>query len=198
MKSKAEQSKPKQNALLRAFRKVAFVGVASLALAGCVTTGPYVSGPYPGGGQYGSPTTGQGGYNNAPRGYEISYQAPRAPWANDPAFNREVDIYLRQANNNVRQQYANYQSRLATCNTNYTRALGNNQRQAERDRRNGSGWTGTVNSGARLNQATAAFNQCRVNAETAFERSHLNQQQSFDRNVENLNRKYARQYGVRW
>lgn len=195
-------NKKQKNALVSAFRKVALVGVAALGLSGCVTTGPYVSGPYSAGGQYGSPVYGQTGYGgysqSAPRGYQISYQAPRAPWANDPAFRREVSINLQQANNTVRVQYANFQSRMAQCNATYTNALNSNNRQMQHNRRNGVTWTEAANSGARINSANANLNMCRVNAETNFQRTYLNQQQSFDRGVENLNRKYARQYGVKW
>jgi hypothetical protein len=187
-----------KGSLMTSFRKVALLGVAVFGLAGCVTTGPYVSGTYPAGGQYGSPVYGQGSYHQGvPRAYQITYQPPRAPWANDPAFQQEVSINLQRANNTVRLQYANFQSRLAQCNANYTRALDANNRQMQNARRNGVSWTEAATSGARINAANATFNQCRVNAETGFQSSFLNQQQSFDRTIENLNRKYGRQYGVR-
>lgn len=186
-------------AFAKAAKKATLIAALALGTAGCVTTGPYVTGTYPAGGQYGNPTYGQGNYNQGvPRGYQITYQAPRAPWANDPSFQHEVRINLQQANNNVRLQYANFQSRMASCNASYARALESNNRQMERDRRDGVNWTEAANSGARINSANASLNQCRVNAETTFQRAHLTQQQTFDRSVETLNRKYARQYGVKW
>lgn len=191
------EAKAKKGSLLKSFAKVAAAGAMALSLSACVTTGPYVTGTYPtAGGQFGNPAY---SYNQGvPRQYQITYQAPRAPWANDPMFQREVSLAHQQANNNVRQQYANFNARVATCNANYSRAIQNNQRQVERDKRDGFSWTEAMNSGTRLNVANATLNSCRVNAETAFQRSHLSQQQSFDRTVQTLNTRYARQYGVRW
>lgn len=195
-------NKSQKNALVSAFRKVALVGVAALGLSGCVTMDPFVSGPYSAGSQYGSPVYGQTGYGgysqSAPRGFQVSYQPPRAPWANDPTFRREVSISMQQANANLRMQHANYQTRIANCNANFARSMESNNRQAQNARRNGGGWAQTANTGARINVTNATLNQCRVSAETGFQNSQISQQQTFDRNVENLNRKYARQYGVRW
>ena len=186
-------------AFTKAAKKVSLIAALALGTAGCVTTGPYVTGTYPAGGQYGNPTYGQGNYNQGvPRGYQISYQAPRAPWANDPTFQQEVSINLQRANNNIRLQYANFQSRMATCNASYARAIESNNRQMEYARRDGVSWTEAATSGARINSANATLNHCRVSAETTFQTSHLNQQQTFDRTVETLNKKYARQYGVKW
>lgn len=187
------EAKAEKGSLMKSFCKAALVAVAAVGLSGCVTTGVY-----PGAGQYGSPVHGQGVYNTSPRGYQITYSVPRAPWANDPSFNREVSMYYSQANSNVRLQYSNYQTRLANCNASFTRGVANNQRQIERDRRDGTTWIEAMGTGARINQTNATYDQCRINAQASFERSYLSQQQTFDRQVETLNRKYARQYGVNW
>jgi len=186
-------------AFAKAAKKVTLIAALALGTAGCATMGPYVTGTYPAGGQYGNPTYGQGNYNQGlPRAYQISYQAPRAPWATDPAFQREVSITFQQAHNNVRIQYATFQSRMATCNATYARAMEYNNRQTEYERRDGVTWAEAANAGARINLANANLNHCRVSAETTLQSSYLYQQQNFDRNVETLNKKYARQYGVQW
>ncbi|HCS22369.1 MAG TPA: hypothetical protein DIW20_01360, partial [Rhodospirillaceae bacterium] len=188
---------PKKTSRIEAFakaaKKVVLISALALGTTGCVTTGIYS-----GGGQYGSPTYGQSSYNTAPRGYQITYSVPRAPWANDPSFNREVSMYHSQASSNVRLQYSRYQSRLATCNASFTRGISNNQRQIQRDRRDGTSWIEAMGTGARINQTNATYDQCRISAQATFERSYMSQQQTFDRQVETLNKKYARQYGVSW
>lgn len=188
---------PKKSSHLEAFAKAAkktvLISALALGTAGCVTTGVY-----PGAGQYGSPVHGQGVYNTSPRGYQITYTPPRAPWTNDPSFNREVSMELAEANMQVRLRYSNYQTRIANCNASFTRGVANNQRQIERNRRDGTSWIEAMGTGARINQTNATFEQCRINAQTAFQRSYISEQQSFNRQVETLNRKYARQYGVNW
>ncbi|MDP2205430.1 MAG: hypothetical protein Q8K65_03920 [Alphaproteobacteria bacterium] len=183
----------------KAAKKVTLIAALAIGTTGCMTTGSFMSGTYPAGSQYGNPTLGQGSFNQGvPRGYQISYQAPRAPWATDPTFQREVSISLQQANNSVRMQYATFQSSVANCNASYAYAIQANNQQMQYARQNGVSWTEAANSGARINSANASLNYCRVSAETTFQSNHLYQQQAFDNNLENLNRKYAQRYGVKW
>lgn len=183
----------------KAARKITLIAALAAGVTGCATMDQFVTASYSAGGQYGSPTYGQGNYGQGlPRGYQISYQPPRAPWASDPSFQREVSITLQQANNNIRMQYATFQSSMANCNTSYAYAIESNNRQMQYARQNGVSWAEAANSGARINSANATLNYCRVSAETSFQSNYLYQQQSFDQNLDGLNRKYAQRYGVKW
>ena len=200
----------KKNSLVQEFgkhaRKVAMGGLlvaSSMGLSGCLaTTGGmgYVSAPYAAGGQYVNPSIGHNvGVGTQRGGYAITYSPPRAPWANDRSFRNEVSVQLQLANNQVRRAQSTYQTRMATCSQQFTNSVGRNSDRMERQRdRGGMDWTDYMNSGANINSTNARYNNCRVSAQTTFEMTVLRQQQGFDRGVENLNRKYARQYGVKW
>lgn len=201
----------KKKSLMQEFgkcaRKVAMGGMlaaSAMGLGGCmVTTGGmgYVSAPYAAGGQYVNPSYGHNVGVGTQRGqYAITYTPPRAPWANDQGFRHEVSIELQMANNTMQRNHANYQSRLAQCSASFATSTNRNSdyMQRQRNSRNGTDWTDYMNSGARINATNARYNQCRINAQTSFQTQYLNQQKSFNNKVETLNKKYARQYGVRW
>lgn len=200
----------KKNSLMQEFskhaRKIAMGGLlaaSAMGLGGCMVTtgGGYVSSPYAAGGQYVNPTYGHNvGQGTQRSQYAITYTPPRAPWANDPSFRQEVSLNLQQANGNVQRYYANYQSRLAQCSARFATSASRNSDYINRQRnsRDGMDWMDYMNSGARINATNAAYNQCRVTAQTSFQSQYLNQQKSFNSKVDALNKKYARQYGVRW
>lgn len=195
------EAKQNKGQLMKAFRKVALVGTlaaASLGLGGCVTTGGFVSPAYNTGAQFGSPVYGQANYQNNQTGYGVSYTPPRAPWANDPGFRQQVATYMQLANSEIRSEYADYQTRASRCDSRYASNLNRNSRQIQRDRRDGFSLGDALNTGTRMNATQAQYNQCRIQAQASFQRAVLSEQQSFDRQVENLNRTYARKYGVRW
>lgn len=187
-------------------RKIAMGGLlaaSAMGLSGCmVTTGGmgYVSSPYAAGGQYVNPTYGhQAGTQMQRGGYAITYSPPRAPWANDPAFRSEVSLELQQANNDVRRAQSTYQTRMAACSSRFVSSNSRNVDRMDRQRDRGDfDWMDYMNSGARINSTNANYNQCRINAQTGFETAVLREQQGFNRSVETLNKKYARQYGVKW
>lgn len=199
----------KKNSLMQEFgkhaRKLAATGLlaaSAMSLGGCmVTTGGmgYVTSPYAAGGQYVNPTYGHNVGSNMQRGYAITYSPPRAPWANDPGFRNEVSIQLQLANNDVRRAQSTYQTGMANCSSRFASSTSRNSDYMARQRnRGGMDWMDYMNSGARINSTNANYNQCRVNVQTRFETTVLREQQSFNRTVDNLNRKYARQYGVKW
>lgn len=199
----------KKNSLMQEFgkhaRKVAMGGLlvaSAMGLGGCaVTTGGvgYVSSPYAGAGQYVNPSYGHNVGANTQRGYAITYTPQRTPWANDRMFLSEVSIQLQQSNNDVRRAQSSYQTNMASCSARFMNSTSRNSDRIQRQRERGDmDWIDYMNSGARINSTNAAYNQCRVNAQTRFETTVLREQQSFNRSVDQLNRKYARQYGVKW
>jgi len=180
----------KKGALQKAFknlRKTALVVVAGVSLAGCATTGFYE-----GGGIYGASNA-----YNQPRGYSVAYTPTRVPWANDPNYRQEVQLAVQMANLDIRRAQSYYQSSIASCNSRFASSASSNARASERARRDGTNIWERMQSGARWNQTSAAFNNCKVQAETRFQRTLISEQQEFNRAIERLDTKYKRAYGYK-
>jgi hypothetical protein len=178
----------KKGGLKQAFknlRKTALVIVAGVTLTGCATTGMYT-----GGGTYGN----NNAYNQ-PRGYSVTYTPSRVPWANDPNYRQEVQLAMTEANMDIRQAYSTYQVNLANCNSRFTSNISRNAQANERARRDGTTFGERMQNGARWNQTTADFNNCKVRAETRFQQTLIREQQSFNSAVNRLDTKYKRAYG---
>ena len=172
----------------KGLRKAALVTVAGLSLTGCVTTGMYT-----GAGTFGN----NNAYNNQPRGYSVTYTPSRVPWANDPSYRQEVQLAITEANMDIRQAYSTYQVNLANCNSRFTSSISRNASASERARRDGTTFGERMQSGARWNQTSADFNNCKVRAETRFQQTLIREQQYFNRDVERLDTKYKRAYGYK-
>lgn len=180
----------KKGALQKAFkslRKTTLVVAAGLALSGCAATGLYQ-----GGGTYGASNA-----YNQPRGYSVAYTPSRVPWANDPAYRQEVHLAITEANLDIRQAQSYYQRSIASCNSRFASSASRNARSSERARRDGTNIWERMQSGARWNQTSADFNNCKVRAETRFQQSLINEQEAFNRTIERLDTKYQRAYGYR-
>lgn len=181
----------KKGALKNAFkglRKVALVAVAGVSLTGCMAT----MGTYSGGGVFGN----NNAYNQ-PRGYSVTYTPSRVPWANDPNYRQEVQLAITSANMDIRQAQSSYQVAMASCNSRFSSSISRNASASERARRNGTTFGERMQSGARWNQTTADFNNCKVRAETRFQQTLIREQQYFNRDIERLDTKYKRAYGYK-
>jgi len=99
------------------------------------------------------------------------------------------------ANLTIQQLQAKYRSDVASCNSRFSNFLARHEDLNEWARRDGMTFNERLQSGARLNQASASFNACKVYAEANFREGVLAQQQRFNNWVHRLDNKYAPRYG---